>query len=117
MPQTIRLLGVAAEGRHGVTEEERERPQRLLIDLELLVDVGADDLSATVDYDEAARVVRGLVAAESFRLIETLAERVAGVLAALDGVRSCRAVVHKPRAADALGARDVSAEATVRSDE
>jgi len=114
MPELVRLTGIKGEGRHGVHDREQERPQPFVVDLELVVDPLEDDLSATADYDEVVRVVRGLVATESYRLIETLVRRIAEVVAAVRGVRSCRVVVHKPRAADSLGVGDVSVEATAR---
>lgn len=112
MPVRIRLRGIEVEGRHGVREDEREKPQPFEVDLEIEVDPAGDDLAATADYERVVSVVRGLVATESFLLIETLARRVAEVVADLPGVRSCRAVVHKPGAARRLKLEDVTAEAT-----
>ena len=112
MPQLIRLQGIEAEGRHGVHDEERERPQRFVIDLELEVDARGDDLTTTADYDSVVPIVRGLVATESYRLIETLVERIATVAADLTGVVRARVVVRKPAAAESLGVREISAETT-----
>lgn len=112
MTVVVRLRGIEVEGRHGAFDEERERPQPFAIDLELEVDAAEDELAATADYEQVVSVVRGLMATESFLLIETLARRVAGVVADLPGVRSCRAVVRKPGAADRLKIEDVSAEAS-----
>lgn len=107
----IRIRGIRCEGRHGVPDEERERPQPFVVDLEIEVEADEDDLSATADYDGVLRVVRGLVATESFRLIETLARRIAEAVAGRPGAVSCRATVHKPQVARSLGVEDVSAEA------
>lgn len=107
----IRLHGIRCEGRHGVPDEERERPQPFVVDLEIEVEAGEDDLSATADYDGVLRVVRGLVSTESFHLIETLARRIAEMVASQPGAVSCRATVHKPKVAGSLGVEDVSAEA------
>lgn len=112
MPERIRLRGIAVEGRHGAREDERRTPQPFEVDLELVVDPREDELEATADYERVVSVVRGVVATESFLLIETLARRVAGAVADLPGVRSCRAVVHKPEAARRLRVGDVTAEAT-----
>jgi len=108
----IRMRGIRCEGRHGVPDEERERPQPFVVDLEIEVEAAEDDLSATADYDGVLRVVRGLVATESFHLIETLARRIAEVVASQPGSVACRATVHKPKVAKSLGIDDVSAEAT-----
>jgi dihydroneopterin aldolase/2-amino-4-hydroxy-6-hydroxymethyldihydropteridine diphosphokinase len=109
--EVVRISGIQAEGRHGVLEWERERAQAFVVDLELEVDAAGDDLTTTADYARVVPAVEDLVSGESYRLIETLARRIAEVVARMDGVRSCRATVHKPGAADTLGVADVSAEA------
>lgn len=111
MAEVVRIAGIGATGRHGVLEWERERAQAFVVDLELEVDVAGDDLTTTADYARIVPAVQDLVAGESYRLIETLARRIAEVVAGVDGVRSCRATVHKPGAAETLGVADVSAEA------
>jgi 7,8-dihydroneopterin aldolase/epimerase/oxygenase len=110
--ERVRLLGIEVEGRHGVHQDEQEHPQPFEVDLELVVEAKDDDLASTADYEHVVSVVRELVATDSYRLIETLAGRVASAVAELPGVGSCRAVVRKPRAADRLRVRVVSAEAT-----
>ncbi len=112
MAQLIRLTGIEAEGRHGADADEREQPQRFIVDVELLVETDRDELTATADYRDVAAAVREVIAGESHALIETLAEAVARRTAAVPGVRSCRVVVHKPGAASRMGIDDVSAEAT-----
>jgi dihydroneopterin aldolase/2-amino-4-hydroxy-6-hydroxymethyldihydropteridine diphosphokinase len=109
--EVVRISGIGAEGRHGVLEWERERAQPFVVDLELEVDAAGDDLTTTADYARIVPAVQDLVGGESYRLIETLARRIAEVVARMDGVRSCRATVHKPGAAETLGVADVSAEA------
>ncbi|HEX6263443.1 MAG TPA: dihydroneopterin aldolase [Actinomycetota bacterium] len=108
---TIRISGLRCRGRLGVTEEERERPQEIVVDLEIEVEAADDALDATADYDGVLRVVRGLVATESFVLLETLARRIAQIVASQPGASSCRATVHKPGAARALKVDDVAASA------
>jgi dihydroneopterin aldolase len=111
VPEVVRLAGIRAEGRHGVLEWERERAQAFVVDLEIEVDVAGDDLTTTADYGRVVPVVQDIVSGESYGLIETLAHRIADVVAGMHGVRSCRVRVHKPGAADGLGIADVSAEA------
>lgn len=114
MPQLIRLAGIGADGRHGAVDEEREQPQLFVIDLEVVVEAETDELSSTADYRDVVAAAREVIAGESHTLIETLAGAVAQRVAAVPGVLSCRAVVHKPRAAERLAVADVSAEATAR---
>ena len=49
MSDTVRITGVHAEGRHGVHEEEKARPQPFLVDVEAEVEAAraaaGDDLS------------------------------------------------------------------------
>ena len=70
--------------RVGVTDEEREQPQRLLITLELTRDFMAaaesDDLTATIDYHAVTQRLLNFGKEWDWRLIETLAEDIAGVL-------------------------------------
>ena len=114
MPQLIRLTGIQAEGRHGAADKEREAPQTFVVDVEVVVEAETDTLSATADYRDVAAAVRDMIGGESHVLIETIAMTVARRVAAVPGVLSCRAVVHKPAAAERLGLGDVSAEATAR---
>lgn len=109
--EVIRITGIAAEGRHGATPGERDRPQRFVVDVTIEVEPTGDDLDTTADYRAVVDAVRRIIEVESYALIETMARRVASVVSELPGVHSCRAVVRKPAAADRLGAEDVSAEA------
>ena len=111
MPQTIRITGIRAEGRHGARAGERDEPQPFVIDLDLEVDASGDDLETTADYRPVTETVRRVVTDESMTLIETMAERIAEEVAAMPGVRRCRALVHKPWAAERLQTTDISAEA------
>ncbi|HZA27902.1 MAG TPA: dihydroneopterin aldolase [Actinomycetota bacterium] len=114
MPQLIRLTGIRAEGRHGAADDERQRPQPFVVDLEVVVEAETDSLSSTADYRDVAAAVRDVIGGASLVLVETLAMAVARRVAAVPGVMSCRAVVHKPAASDRLGIGDISAEATAR---
>ena len=108
---TLRITGIEASGRHGASDGERDEAQPFGVDLELGVEPAGDDLATTADYREVARRVRGVVETTSYSIIEALSSRIADEVAALDGVLWCRAVVHKPRAAERHGMADVSAEA------
>ncbi len=110
MPKVIRVRGIRAEGRHGASAGERDAPQPFEVDLDVEVEAAGDDLATTADYREVVAAVRAVIEGEPVTLIETLAGRVADAVAGISGVRSCRAAVHKPRAAERLGVDDVSAE-------
>ncbi len=70
----------------GVTGEERSRPQRLLLTVELFTDFSAaaatDDLGRTLDYFAITQRLLHLGEGRSWKLIESLASEIAGLLLA-----------------------------------
>ncbi len=98
----LSLLGLECYGHHGVFEHERRDGQTFVIDLVLGLDTTtaatSDDLADTVDYGGLALGVRSAVERDPVDLIETLAERIAGVCLSDDRVDWCRVTVHKPDA-------------------
>lgn len=65
-------------------EEERKLGQRFLVDVELLLDLREagrrDDLAASVDYERVHALVVEIGTREQFRLLETLAARIASAV-------------------------------------
>jgi dihydroneopterin aldolase len=65
----------------GVSDEERSRPQEVLLDLEMDFDTsraGASDLlTDTVDYSAVHSAIAAVAASRPFHLIESLAESIA----------------------------------------
>jgi len=108
----IFLTGIRASGRHGANPDEKDEPQELVVDLDLEVDLGGDDLAETADYRELAQVARDTVEGESFDLIESLAHAIATAALARPNVRRATAVVHKPNAARSIGVDGVAVAAT-----
>jgi 7,8-dihydroneopterin aldolase/epimerase/oxygenase len=82
----ITLSGMRFEGRHGVSDEERALPQLLEVDLEVEADVSAagrsDALADTVNYSPLIRIVQEHVERHSYRLLEAIAEAIAGAVLA-----------------------------------
>jgi 7,8-dihydroneopterin aldolase/epimerase/oxygenase len=93
----IELRGLELFGHHGATEEERERGQLFLYDVELEVgERGADDrLDGAVDYRDVAAAVRE-VAGRRFQLLEALATGIADALVDRFPVERARVRVRKP---------------------
>jgi dihydroneopterin aldolase len=112
MADLLTLRGLTAQGRHGWFPEETERGQRFVVDLTLEVDTRAaaasDDLADTVDYGSLASEVIALVEGEPVKLIETLADRVAALCLARDGVQRVEVTIHKPEAPVAVPFEDVT---------
>ena len=65
----------------GVSETERQRPQRLLITVEMQIDfspVGStDDVAKTVDYASVAEAIKREAVSRPRKLVETLTEDIA----------------------------------------
>ena len=82
---------------HGALPEEHDRPQPFEVDLDLLVDLRqagrTDDLTTTVDYGELCEAVRSVMEGAHARLLEHLAEEVAGRVLAVAGERAAGVVV------------------------
>ena len=80
----IELHGLEVFGRHGVTEEERERGQTFLFDVQLEVSDAAlsDRLEDTIDYVEVADRIRTVSDERQFTLLEALAAAVADEIVA-----------------------------------
>jgi dihydroneopterin aldolase len=80
----IHIEQLELQARVGVTEAEREKPQRLTADMTLWLRVSADDLNddvtKTVNYSSLCAETKQLVENRSDKLIETLAENVAAHL-------------------------------------
>lgn len=109
----IHVAGIRAEGRHGASPGERDRPQAFVVDLDVEVDVAGDSLSGTADYRTLADTARSAVGERSVVLLESLAQAVAEAIQALDSVRRVTVVVHKPAAAEGMEVRDVSARVSL----
>ena len=81
MSDRIVLANMRFDGRHGVEDVERARPQPFEVDLEIGLDLRAagltDDLGKTVDYGDLFEICRSVVEGPSRRLLESLAEAIA----------------------------------------
>lgn len=83
----------------GVEDSEREKPQRLSINITLwphhrLEDL-QDDVTRTVDYSKVCQETKRLVAEQSPKLIETLADRIAAHLLKTFAIQTAKVEVRK----------------------
>ena len=81
MADRIILKGIQFYGYHGVPEAEQATGHRYEVDLVMETEVAAaaaaDEVALTVDYGAVAQEVLALGTSRQFRLIETLATRIA----------------------------------------
>jgi dihydroneopterin aldolase len=98
----LSVLGIECFGHHGVFDAERRDGQPFVVDLTLGIDTStaaaSDDLRDTVDYGSLVASVQAAVETDPVDLIETLAQRIAGVCLLDDRVEWARVTVHKPDA-------------------
>jgi FolB domain-containing protein len=95
MKDVITLADLEVSCHVGVPDEERARPQRLLLTVAMEHDfsraVAADDVRHTVNYFDVSRRLLALGQGRSWRLIETLAADVARLV--VDEFGAARATV------------------------
>ena len=112
----IVLTGLRATGHHGVFEHERVEGQVFIIDvtvhLSLAQAAQSDDLGDTVHYGVLAEQVVAAVETDPVDLIETVAERVAGVALGFSRVDRVDVTVHKPDAPITVPFDDVAVAIT-----
>ena len=98
----IALEGMAFYGYHGVGPEERELGQRFVVDLEMERELRraglSDDPEDTTSYSDVYEVVREVVEGRPRRLLESVAEAIAGRVLEEFEVASVRVTVRKPKA-------------------
>lgn len=80
----IHIRGLKVRTRIGVPAEERAEWQELRVDVEMtpersFAEMG-DEISATIDYHAVCVEIEALAAAGERRLIETLADEIAGLV-------------------------------------
>jgi dihydroneopterin aldolase len=99
---SIILTGLRVRANHGVYDFERENGQDFVVDVTAWLDLAgaasSDDVASTVHYGELADEVADAVRRDPVDLIETLAERIAGVVLAHTAVTVTEVTVHKPQA-------------------
>jgi dihydroneopterin aldolase len=111
------LTGIRVEGHHGANPGEKDRAQELVVDLDVEVEIAADEIGATADYRGLIRVARDVVEGERFDLLENVADAVARAVVGATGVVRATAIVHKPAAAASNDVQGVAAAATVERDD
>lgn len=97
----IRLQNAVFYGYHGNHHEERFLGGRFHIDVEMETDFSTaaeeDKLPLTINYEAVYALIQDIVTNQSFKLIESLAERIASsVLEQFSGVNAVAIRVRKP---------------------
>lgn len=98
----LRLKNMTFHAYHGVWDEEREIGQRFEVDIELKIDAlsaaETDKLKDTVDLYAVFEAVESVVNSRKFRLLETMAEKIAREILNKFRVSEVLVRVRKPHA-------------------
>ena len=93
----------------GIYDWERKVKQTISLDLEMATDISkaaaSDSIDDTLNYKAVAKRLIAFVGESEFQLVETLAERIAGIVTEEFCVSWLRLKLHKPGAL--RGSRDV----------
>ena len=96
----IRLKNLIFYAHHGFYEAERELGQKFEIDIEVECDLQApaheDDLKQTIDYRRIYQIAKQTFEDYKFKLIETVAEKIAGEVLTMPGIATILIRVRKP---------------------
>lgn len=96
----IRLKNIIFYAHHGFYKAERELGQKFEIDIEVACNLRAsglsDNLEETVDYSKIYNIAKETFASHKFKLLETVAEKIAGKILKLNGIFSVLIKVRKP---------------------
>ena len=78
MPDQITIKDLEVRFHVGVPDDERAKPQKLLITIEMTHDLGpsgaTDNLAETINYYTVCQAVKALAQARRWKLIEALAD-------------------------------------------
>lgn len=110
----LTLTGLRASAHHGVFEHERRDGQDFFIDLTVWFELrgAGDDIDRTINYGPLAEEVVAAVERDPVDLIETVAERIAGVVLAHPAAERVQVTVHKPSAPITVPFADVAVTIT-----
>ena len=86
----------------GITAEEREHKQKILVDMTLFYDTAdaaaTDAIDKTINYSSVFKQVQELLESKPYNLIETIAEQISRLIKSYFGVNKTIICVKKPQA-------------------
>ena len=96
----IRLNNIIFYAHHGFYKAERELGQKFEIDIELGCDLKEsaknDDLAKTIDYSKIYTIAQETFSHYKFKLLETVAEKMAAEMLLIEYVKDVKIKVRKP---------------------
>ena len=96
----IRLKNIVFYAHHGFYKAERELGQKFEIDIEVGCDLSisaeSDDLHKTIDYSRIYNIAKEAFEHYKFKLIESVAEKIANEILSIDKITFVTIKVRKP---------------------
>ncbi|KMJ56332.1 dihydroneopterin aldolase [Alkalihalophilus sp. As8PL] len=97
----IYMDGLEFYGFHGVFKEENKLGQRFYVDLTLELDLkeagATDDIDETINYGDVYKRVKEIVEGKPYKLVETVAEKIAKeLLTSYERLELCTVKLIKP---------------------
>lgn len=97
----IVLKDMVFHGFHGTKDFEKEIGQKIIISIELFLDLKkpgeTDNLKDTVDYQEVYKLINSIQAREKYNLLEALAETIAEEILGENIVKKIFIQIKKPQ--------------------
>tara|TARA_B100001750_G_scaffold144579_1_gene115436 strand:+ start:131 stop:487 length:357 start_codon:yes stop_codon:yes gene_type:complete len=98
----IRLLNLKIPAKHGAYEFEKDKEGLFELDIEMFTDLSlpgsSDDLTDTVNYDEAVSLIREIFTEKEYNLIEAVGETICSRLLEQYPIQKVRIKIRKPHA-------------------
>lgn len=110
MTRRMFIRDLEVVGSIGIYEAEKRTPQRIVINVDLVVEEGPGDdrIESVVSYEEVVKAIEAIVGEGHVHLVETLAERIAQ--SCLNDPRVLQAIVRVEKPDIISNARGVGVE-------
>ena len=98
----IRILNLKIPAKHGAYEFEKDKEGLFELDIEMYTDLSlpgsSDDLTDTVNYDEAVSLITEIFTEKEYNLIEAVGETICSRLFQQYPIQKVRIKIRKPHA-------------------
>ena len=98
----IRILNLKIPAKHGAYEFEKDKEGLFELDIEMYTDLSlpgsSDDLTDTVNYDEAVSLITEIFTEKEYNLIEAVGETICSRLLQQYHLQKVRIKIRKPHA-------------------
>ena len=112
----IRILNLKIPAKHGAYEFEKDKEGLFELDIEMYTDLSlpgsSDDLTDTVNYDEAVSLITEIFTEKEYNLIEAVGETICSHLLQQYPIQKVRIRIRKPHAPIMANLNTVEVELT-----